>query len=70
MKCSKTITSILDNISLQSQGNHFKKLEKIRHFDAVHLGSTGFPPPDPFADLYLLTEAGGSAEALSLTSLT
>ena len=38
-------------------------------FDAIHLGSTGLPPLDSFADLCPLMEAAGPKEALSLTLL-
>ena len=38
-------------------------------YDVIHLGSTGLPPLESFADLCPFMEAAGPKEALSLTSL-
>ena len=43
--------------------------KKLGIFDAIHLGLTGLPPLDPFADLCPLIQTAGPTEAPSLTSL-
>ena len=63
IKCSKTITCMLVNISLQShvmswgQENHFKWLEKIRYFWRYQLEFYMFTPFTPFMPSYESTTA-------------